>query len=169
LSALQILGILAFVLAGLLGLGSIIFGLPGAWIILLLTAIIAAAGGFQKISLAVLLVLLGLALLAELLEFLLGYFGPRLRGVSRWASLGALIFSILGALLLAGLPPLLGPLIGAFLGAFLGAFAVELWTRKKIKDAYAAGVAAMFGRLAAVISKIALGAAMIVIVVYYLI
>ncbi len=165
---LKILGIIAFVLAGLLCLGAIVFGIPGNWIILLIAVIIAAVGGFQKISLGVLLLLLGLSLLAELLEFLIGYFGARIKGASRWASLSAIVFSIIGALLMVGLPPVLGPLIGAFLGAFLGAFAVELWTRKKLQDAYQAGLAAMIGRIGAMVSKVAVAVTMVVIVVYYL-
>ncbi len=167
--ALRIPGIIALTLAMIAGLYLIIFGLPGTWIILGLAIIAAAITGFHKITWVIILILIGLALLAELIEFLAGYLGARAKGASRWASLSAIVFSFIGAILLSGFPPVLGSLIGAFLGAFLGAAVVEYIIKKEWKQARRAGIAVLFGRVVAIISKVAVGVAMIVITLYGLI
>jgi uncharacterized protein len=168
-TAIQIIGIVVLCLAMVLALGSIILGLPGIWMILILAVAAGAIEGFAKINLAVILILIGLALFGELLEFLIGYFGARLKGASRAASVAALIGAIAGAFLLGSWLPVVGALVGAFGGAFLGAFIVELFKQGKAEPAYRAGVAAMFGRVGSIAAKLAMGVAMIVIVIYRLI
>jgi len=167
--ALKIVGITALSLAMLASLLLIVFGLPGTWIIFILALIAAAIGDFQKITLMVLLVLFGIALLGELMEFLAGYLGARKKGASRWASGSAIIFSFIGAILMSGIPPVIGALIGAFLGAFLGAVLAEYIIQREWRRALEAGAAALFGRMISLISKIAVGVSMIVITIYYLI
>jgi len=169
MSALQIIALIALCLAMLLCLGLTILSVPGNWLILVLALAAGAVEGFQQINLFIILVLLALALLGELLEFLIGYAGARAKGASRWASLAAIVFAIAGALLLAGWIPVVGALLGAFAGAFLGAFLVELLSKGKAELAYKAGLAAMFGRLGAILSKLAAGAAMIALVIYRLV
>ena len=167
--ALKILGITALVLVGIACLILIIFGIPGTWIFLGLTIVIAAIGGFQKLTISALLILLGLAILGEVIEFLVGYLGTRVKGASRKATISAIILSFIMAILMSGYPPILGSLLGAFLGAFIGAFSVEYLFQRKLKEAYQAGLAAVFGRVTGMISKIAVGVSMIVITVYYLV
>ena len=145
MTAFQIIGLIVLCLAMLCSLTLIIVGLPGTWIVLVLAVAAGAIEGFSKINLTYILVLLGLALFGELLELLIGYFGSRLKGASRLASLVSLIFSIVGA------------------------FALELITRKPLSAAYKSGLAAMFGRGGSIVSKIAVGVAMIVIVIVRLI
>ena len=169
MTAFQIIGLIVLCLAMLCSLTLIIVGLPGTWIVLVLAVAAGAIEGFSKINLTYILVLLGLALFGELLELLIGYFGSRLKGASRLASLVSLIFSIVGAFALSGFVPVVGSIIGAFAGAFLGAFAIELITRKPLSAAYKSGLAAMFGRGGSIVSKIAVGVAMIVIVIVRLI
>jgi len=168
-NAIQIIGIVVLCLAMVLALGSIIFGLPGIWMILVLAVVAAALEGFARINLTVILILLGLALFGELLEFLIGYVGARVKGASRAASMAALIGAIAGAFFLGGWIPVVGALLGAFAGAFLAAFTVELFKQGKAEPAYKAGIAAMFGRIGSIISKLSIGVAMIVIVIYRLI
>lgn len=169
MTAIQIIGIVVLCLAMVLALGSVIFGLPGIWMILALAVAAGAIEGFAKINLAVVLILAGLALFGELLEFLIGYLGARFKGASRAASVAAIIGAIVGAFVMSGWVPIVGTLIGAFGGAFLGAFLVELVSQGKAGPAYKAGIAAMFGRIGSMLSKISVGAAMIVIVIYRLI
>jgi len=167
--ALAIIGIIVLCLAMIMSLGLNVFGLPGNWIILALAIVAGAFEGFHKISLNVILILLALALFAELLEFLIGYVGARLKGAGRWASLAALIGGIAGAFMLGGTIPVIGALAGVFAGAFLGAFIVEMVAHGKLSLAYKSGVAAMFGRVGAILSKMAVGAAMIVVAIYRLV
>lgn len=166
---LQIIGLVLICLAMVMSLGLIIFGLPGTWIILLLAVAAGAIEGFQKINLTIILILLGIAILGEILEFLIGYLGARVKGASRMASLAAIVFGIAGAVLLSGTIPIVGALIGAFAGSFFGAFLVEYIRNQKLQDAYKSGMAAMFGRMGSILSKIAVGVAMIVIVIYRLV
>ncbi len=167
--ALKVVGLIFLGLFMFGALVSVVIGLPGTWIILVLAFIASAIGGFKEIGWGILLILFGLAVLGELLEFLVGYFGTRRMGASRKASWSALGFGILGAVLLSGPLPILGTILGAFLGAFFGAFLVELIFERAWRKAYQAGISALLGRLGSVISKIAVGSAMIVLVISQLV
>ena len=78
------------------------------------------------VSWTVLGVAVGLAVLGEVLEFVLGAAGSRRTGGSTRGAVLALVGSIVGGLMGIALPvPLVGPLLGACLGAFVGALARE--------------------------------------------
>jgi len=167
--ALKIAGIIILALLMIGALGTVIIGLPGTWIVFLLAIIASAIGGFKQITFWILLLLFGLAVLGEILEFLFGYFGTRKMGASKKASWSALICGILGAIFLSGIVPIIGTIIGAFVGAFLGAFLIELVWERKWREALNAGISALVGRLSSVVSKIAVGSAMIVITISQLV
>ena len=169
MTALQITGLVILCLLMIGSLGLNILSLPGNWIVLILGIVAGGVEGFNQINLTIILVLLGLAVFGELLEFLVSYFGTRVGGASRLASLAALVFGLVGAFALGAWIPVVGALLGAFAGAFLGGFLVEMFTQRKIGRAWRAGIAAMFGRAGSIISKIAVGAAMIVLIIIRLI
>jgi uncharacterized protein YqgC (DUF456 family) len=102
---------------------------------------------------------IGLALLGEVVEAWIGFrFAQRYGGSSR-AGWGALVGGLTGAVV--GVPvPLIGSVIGGFLGAFAGAALFE-YTRERRSDVAArAGWGAMLGRALAAGVKMALGVAM---------
>lgn len=122
-------------------------------------------GGFKEVTVTVLIVLTGLALLGELIEFVLGIYGSKKYKSSGRAIAGSIVFGMAGGVL--GLPFFLGigAVIGAFIGAFVGAFLVELVVRRKVRGAVQSGWGAFVGRVGGTVSKAAVGMAMIVIAV----
>ena len=149
--SLLVLGAVMF-----LGLLMVPFGLPGTWIIA------AAALGYQilvpgSISMFTVIVVFGLAIVGEILEFTLSAKYTRKYGGSRRASWGAIIGGMIGAFI--GVPvPIVGPVIGAFVGAFVGAFAFEMSNRGSgTRAASRVATGALVGRVVAAAMKMAFG------------
>ena len=156
-----------YIVFALLGLISLVFGFPGNFIILGLSVLLGWYGGFQEVTLNVLLVLLGLALLAELVEFVVGILGAKKYKSSNKAIIGSIVFGIIGGIL--GIPFFfgIGAVIGAFIGAFVGAFFVEFVLEKNVDRAMKSGWGAFIGRILGAFFKGAIGIAMIVITIVY--
>ncbi len=147
-------------------------GLPGTWLMLVTTGLVAwwrweAVAGQPLIGLRVLIVALILALLGELLEFLAGIFGSSTAGGTRHGAIGALlgglIGGIVGTVVLAFLP-LIGSLIGACLGATIGAWGMELWKGGEMRASFRSGMGAGVGRLLGTAGKLYVGIIMWVLI-----
>lgn len=154
-----------YILISLAGLVSLIFGLPGTFIILGASVLYGWYGGFSEITVRVIIILVVLALAGELIEFLLGILGSKKYESSNRAIVGSIIFGIIGAVMGAPFFFGIGAVIGAFAGAFAGAILMELSQGKKMDEAIKSGWGAFLGRVAGTISKGALGIAMIAITV----
>ena len=156
-----------FIIVALTGLISHVFGFPGNFIILAASLLLSWYGGFKEVTITVIALLLGLALLGELVEFILGVLGAKKYKSSNKAIIGSIVFGIIGGIL--GIPFFLGigAVIGAFLGAFFGAFLVEFMLEKNVDRAMKSGWGAFIGRLAGTFFKGAIGIAMIVITIVY--
>lgn len=120
---------LLLVLACLVGVLVTPIALPGTLIILGAAAIYAWGTGFATIGWPLLATLAGIALLAEVAEWLTGALGARRAGGSRraaWLAIaGAFVGGLLGAGAGFGLGAIPGALVGAFVGAFLGEVSLE--------------------------------------------
>ncbi|MFO8005653.1 DUF456 domain-containing protein [Thioalkalivibrio sp.] len=143
---------------------SILFGLPGTWLMIL------AAGATDwwladnaMFGWPVLLTAIALATLGEILEFFLGAAGSRAAGGSRRAATLAIVGGIVGAIAGTAFPiPLLGTLIGASLGAFIGSLLGDLWAGRPIFHSVEAGRGAAAGRFWGTVAKMVVGAAIVV-------
>ena len=153
-------------LALLAGLILIPFGLPGLWIMVgaaLLFSSVASTGA--QLGLTTIIGITLLALIAEMIEFVLGGRYARKYGGSRRAGWGAIIGGLVGAVI--GVPiPLVGSMIGAFLGSFAGALAAELTRGTAVGPATRVAKGALIGRVVAVAVKVAIGMVLIVWVVF---
>lgn len=150
------LGLLGFVL--LLN----IFGLPANWIVVALVAIWQAVHpGTEHMGLTFWLMLLGLALLGEVLEFALQILKARRYGSSSAGTFAGMLGAIVGAILLAPLFFGLGALLGALAGAWLGCLGMELLKGRPIREALDAAMGAMLGRFLGTVCKCGAGGAMI--------
>jgi len=145
--------------------------LPGNWLIVGATAVVAwwrmdaPAGptyGWTLIG-----VLLALALIGELIEFVAAAAGSRGAGASRRAAglaiLGAVVGAIVGAVALSVLPvigTLFGGLIGSVIGAGVGSIAGDLWAGKTFDAAWLGGRGAAVGKLWGAAAKLGIGVAM---------
>jgi uncharacterized protein len=155
------MALLLLIAAHVAGLFLIVFGLPGLWLQVLALALFAWFGDFQEVGLVSLALVIVLALLAEIAEFLLGGHYARRYGGGRRAGIGAVAGGLGGALV--GLPiPLLGSVFGAMLGSFVGAFLLELTTRRGAEPALRAGWGAFIGRIVATGMKAAVGVIILV-------
>ena len=152
---------LLLVVAQVAGLCLIAVGLPGLWVQAAALGAFAYYGGFEQVSPISVGLVVFLALLAELAEFLLGGRYAKKYGGGRRAALGAILGGVVGALV--GLPlPLLGSVFGAMLGAFVGAFVLELTTGRGTNPALRAGWGAFVGRVVATAVKAGVGVVILV-------
>jgi len=150
--------------------------LPGNWLIAGFAAVFAwqvtpAAG--RGVTWLAVEVLLGLAVLGEVIEFAASAAGAAKQGASKrgvaLSMVGAMVGSVAG--LAVGTPiPVLGSfvmaLIGGAAGAFFGAYLGEAWKGREHGERVAAGRGAFAGRIWGTVGKLAVGAVMLVIVAW---
>ena len=146
------------VLAQVAGLLLIPFGLPGTWLQVLGLVGFAALTDFQVVGAVPIMIVLVLAVIGEVIEFMLGGRYARKYGGSRRAAWGAILGGLVGAFV--GVPIfLVGSVIGAFVGAFAGAALLELTRSPDARAAMRVGWGAFVGRLVATAAKSAIGVA----------
>jgi hypothetical protein len=143
---------------------SILFNLPGTWLMILCAAIVEWwMPGDPMFGATVLYAALGLAMLGEILEFVLGASGSRQAGGSKRAAALAILGGLLGAVMGTALPvPILGTLIGACLGAFAGSLIGDLWAGRPLLHSVGAGRGAAVGRFWGTTVKMAIGGVMVI-------
>jgi uncharacterized protein YqgC (DUF456 family) len=150
--------------------------LPGNWIVVGLAALFAwllPVQAEQGMSWTTVAVLLGLAVLGEVIEFVAGAAGAAKQGASRRAIALSIVGAIMGSIvgLVIGTPiPIIGSLVMAVLGgaagAFAGAYVGEVWKGRAEQERMAAGRGAFFGRIWGTVGKLAVGAVMLAIVAW---
>jgi len=143
----------------------ILFGLPGTWLMVLVTALLTWwQPAYVQVSWTVLGVAAGVAALGEVLEFVLGAAGSRRAGGSTRAAALAIVGSLVGGILGTALPvPIVGTLIGACLGAFVGSLLGDLWAGRPLFPSVEAGWGAAVGRFWGTVSKLTIGGIIVVI------
>ena len=160
---LAILGWTGLGLAIVAGLALDLVGLFGNWIILGALAILWAVSGFDCFPWWSLALMLGLAVLGEVLEQAFAGLGARRFGGSKGSIVAAVVGVVLGGI--AGTPwfPLVGTLIGACLGAFAAAALYEyIREEREFGQAMWTGVGASLGKVAGLLAKLFCGLAILV-------
>jgi uncharacterized protein YqgC (DUF456 family) len=144
------------------GLIAVPFTLPGTWIMLIAAILYSLVRVFQSTSdLKVILIVAGLAVVGEIVEFLTGTLGPKKVNVSTRAIIASVIGGIVGALV--GVPIfLVGALLGLFLGTFLGALTYALIKEGNVETALRQAFAVLTSRVISVFAKTAIAAGMAV-------
>lgn len=144
---------------------------PGNWVVVVFTAIFAAAFPAEMgIGWPTVAVLFGLAVLGEAIEFVAGAAWAGKQGGSRRGMLLAILGTMAGSIggAFVSLPiPLVGPVLGALgggaLGAFAGAWLGEFWKGRPWREGYEISKSAMIGRLFGTAGKLIIGALMVTI------
>jgi len=159
---MNVLLALATVVSMLVCLLLIPLGLPGLWLIAVLTLGLTLAG---KVAWSVALGVVGVTAVAEVLELLvLRRFGAAFGGTSR-AFWGAVLGGMAG--LFVGLPvPIVGSIVTAFVGSFLGAGAVTLLETGSLAHSARVGWGVLLARTVAVGLKVAVASAVIAVVAF---
>ena len=138
-----------------------ILSLPANWLLIFFFLLLYCLPQFM-IDFHAILVMIAIALVAELLEAGIQMIITKRSGASRGGSWAGIFGSIIGAIL--GMPFLLGlgALVGALIGAWIGCYVVERMHGKKDEKASKIAFGALRGRLLGFSIKIALGAYIIV-------
>ena len=153
---IDVLAVLLLIVACMVGLVLIPLGLPGLWVMVAGVLGFGWMTGFQSMGVTTIAIVVGLALLGEVIETWLGFRFAKKYGASSRAGWGALAGGIAGAVI--GVPvPVVGSVIGAFVGSFAGAALFEYTASRSTDVAMGAGWGAVLGRAAAAAAKIAVG------------
>lgn len=148
-----------------------IINLPGNWLIVAavaLYALVVPAESRFDISWTMVAILLGLAIVGEIVETAAGAVGASRQGGSRRGMLLAIVGSIAGSIVgaMVGLPiPIVGSVVAAILfaalGAMVGAVLGEQWKGRDAETSWQIGQAAFWGRLFGTLGKIVIGSTMV--------
>ena len=139
--------------AGLIG--TVLPIIPGTTIILAAAIVHRLMLGPQKsIGWTIIAILAALTLLSYLFDFMGGYFGAKYFGATRWGMFGAIVGALAG---------LFFGIIGLFVGPVIGAVAGEFIAGKRMIDAGRAGWGSLLGNLGAMLGKLLIALAMVII------
>ncbi|MFQ6618707.1 MAG: DUF456 family protein [Fidelibacterota bacterium] len=166
---MEIAGAIFFWLVVFIGILLIPLGIPGTFIITFDALIYGFFTGFEKITGQLILILLGISLLMEVVEFLMSGILSKKFGASKAGITGAIAGGITGAIIGTGFFPIIGSMIGAFAGAFIGAFAFEFLSIGDFQRAFKAGFGAFLGSIGGKFLKLTAAIAMAVIILFQII
>jgi uncharacterized protein YqgC (DUF456 family) len=140
-------------------------GIPGNWILVGVALIIALVSKFTAMTWTWLLVCLGLAVVGEIIESVLGVVVVARRGGGRWGIIGSVVGGFLGVILGAGIAPPLGSLVFGFVGAFAGAVVGEWIKQRRMEPAVRIGSWSFVGRVLAMSGKVVMGCGILAIII----
>jgi uncharacterized protein len=149
----------------LVGLFLNIVGLPGLWLMIAAHVAYGWMTGWNVwVGWMSVIILIALAIGAEIVEFVAGAAGSKSAGGRRRGMIGAIIGGLIGAVLLTGLVPIpiVGTIIGVCLGTFIGAAVME-YSGKGAVHSFRVGVGAAKGRFWGIIGKSAFGIVMLLV------
>jgi uncharacterized protein len=146
------------VVAMVVSLFLIPLGLPGLWLMVGAVAVGAILG---EIGVTIVVAALVIALIAELIEFVLVKRLTQQYGGSRKAFWGAIAGGMVGVIV--GVPvPIVGTIAAGLIGSFVGAAIVTYAETKELRAAHRVGFGAVVGRALSAVTKIAAGLAILV-------
>jgi uncharacterized protein len=147
--------LLTIVLFGVGLIGTVAPVLPGTTIILAAAIIHRVMLGPDKsIGWSTIIVLMLLTLATYALDVLAGYLGAKYFDATKWGTFGAIVGALVG---------LFFGLIGLFVGPVIGAIVGEVIAGKRMIDAGRAGWGSLLGNLGAMVAKLIIALAMIII------
>lgn len=155
---MTILAAVVLVVALLVGLvGVVVPVLPGVPVAAVGAVLAAWMVGFHRFGLVPLGFIVGLAVLAQIIDLAGNWVGARFYGARRAGLWGGVIGSIVGLIVL---PP-----FGFLLGALVGAVLFELAAGRPFDEAFRAGIGAFVGALGGTIAKLLIVVAMAVVAI----
>lgn len=152
-----------FIVLAIGGLGLSLVGISGTWLVVIAAGLYNLISWSTTISLNIFLWLAGLAIIGELLEWIITYVGIKAYKVSKYGLIGTVLGAIAGGMLLS-LIPIIGTIIGLLAGGMLGAFIAEYYHTINSKKAWRAAKAALIGRIIVMATKFTLTIVQIMII-----
>lgn len=138
-----------------------VVGLPGNWVLVATALVAVLIPQFGDLTWTYFLIVLGLALLGEAIESLLGLVVVAKKGGTRWGVVGSFLGGIAGAILGSAVIPPIGSVVFGLVGAFGGAVAGEYIREQNTDSALRVGFWAFVGRSLAIMGKVAAGAGIV--------
>ncbi len=153
---MEILLILLIITFTVISAVTIWLNLPGSFLMLGFIFIWAWVSDFALISSTELLIILGIMLMLEFLEYVLSGLAAKYTGAEKRSAFLAIAGGFLGTIILGSLFFVVGALLGLFLGSYLGAYWGELQAGKTKMDARRAALGALMGSIAGKVIKSAM-------------
>lgn len=163
--------VLINILFSVILVGSVIMtmvGLPGNFVIILAAVVYGYYDKFQNVDYGVLVVVGGVFILSEILDFLAGILGAKQEKASKRAILVAVIGTLLGGIGGTAILPIIGSIGGALLGAFIGAGVAEYTKVKDKKQAKRVAMGVVKGQIFGMILKTTTAVGMVIALLYQL-
>jgi uncharacterized protein YqgC (DUF456 family) len=164
-------GIIMNIACILFVLGGIVMtaiGLPGNTLILLTGLAYGYYDHFENIDYAILVIVFGIYIIGEIIEFVAGLMGAKKEKASKRAMLAPLIGTIVGGIWGTALLPIIGSLLGALLGAYAVTFLAEYSKTKDIAQAKRVAKGVVKGQVFGIMIKSATAVSMAILLVYQL-
>ena len=144
---------------------STVLGFPGNWVLVGVALVVALISRFTAMGWGYLLLCAGLATLGEIIESSLGAVIVVRRGGTWYGVAGSVLGGFAGVLVGAGIAPPFGSVALGFVGAFAGAVAGELVKQRQLEPAMRIGFWSFIGRMLAVTAKLGVGCAILWIII----
>lgn len=165
-SVLQHIGLVLFYILLFVLYVTIFLGIPGGWVAFAAIVVFDIATGFSTVGWVLLAVMLGIALLGEIIESFFGLVYVAQRGATKWGVLGVFVGGLAGAVGGGFVVPFIGSILLGLAGAFAGAVLFEYLYYRSMDRALQTGFSAFLGKLAAMLVKFALGLVVLGIFIY---
>lgn len=144
---MTIIASIVFLLIWLVSLaGLVVPVIPGVPLAALGAVLAGWMTGFESLGLTPLLIIAGLAVLAQVLDLVGGWIGTKYSGGSNAGVWGSIIGSLVGVVI--------APPFGFLPGAFLGALLFELLAQRSFAEAWRSGIGSMLGALGGTFMKL---------------
>lgn len=145
-----------------------IIGLPGNTLILLSGLAYGYYDHFENIDYAILVIVFGIYIIGEIIEFVAGLMSAKKEKASKRAMLALFIGTIVGGIWGTALLPIIGSLLGALLGAFVFTILAEYSKNKDMTQAKRVAKSVVKGQVFGVIIKSAAAVSMAILLIYQL-
>ncbi|SFL79958.1 hypothetical protein SAMN04490355_101880 [Pelosinus propionicus DSM 13327] len=156
------------VLLILTGVVMTIIGLPGNVLILLTGLAYGYYDQFDRVDYAILVVVFGIFIIGEVIEFAAGMIGAKKEKASKRAMLAPFIGTIVGGIWGTALLPIIGSLLGALVGAFIVTILAEYSKTKDLTQAKKVAKSMAKGQVLGIIIKSATAISMAILLIYQL-
>jgi uncharacterized protein YqgC (DUF456 family) len=160
----KILFVLLYFVLGAVLLTTVV-GIAGNWILVGVAVVVALVTRFQAMTVWLLALCVGLAVVGEIVEAALGAVIIARRGGGRWGIIGSIVGGFAGVILGAGMAPPFGSVILGFVGVFLGAVLGEYFKQRRMEPAVRIGFWSFVGRMGAIAAKLAVGCGILWVIV----
>jgi uncharacterized protein YqgC (DUF456 family) len=149
------------------GLVLVAFTLPGLWLMTAAAGGYAALTHFKYVGPYTLTTLLGLSLIAEIIDFAWGGVAAKQAGGGKPSVIGGVIGGILGGIFLSIIPiPIVSTIVGVCVGAFIGAAVLEMLYGRETAHSLQIGLGAAKGKFLGIVAKFVFGGIMFLMIIF---